>query len=925
MSKESSSGIFSVLLLASMFTLPFSVPSVNATDTIYILPNGSISSPFPANITTSNNITYNFTDNNYLPIVVQRDNVVIDGKGWILQGAGNRTGIDLSNRTKITVKNMQITTFSIGILLSSSLQFTLTGNNITANSNAGIWSAYSGDFWSSLSNTISNNNITNNGYGIVMHGGGYTTISKNKIAGNANAGVRLESGSRYNKISKNLIMNNTDGISPVISYNSISGNNITANRNTGINLVNAAYLTISGNNITTNDNYGIYGTTSGGLNAGDRTNTISGNNIKNNWFGIDIIGSYGTTISGNNIAANSYGISLYLDSHNTIAGNNVSNNNIGIDFFVTIYETDNRFYHNNFINNTKQAKNSYGAEFASWDNGYPFGGNYWSDYNGTDLMGGPYQNMTGGDGMGDTPYVIDAFNKDNYPFVKPSGWLGHPPYAIFIYSPSSPDAFQSVTFKVSAWAFNEAKITEYRWSFGDGNTTTTTMSTITHVYAYAENFSVTLTVFDSNKGNLSLSQSVLVKMPTPGTGMIYINLDGNVTPSTANITTHDNVTYTFTGNNYLPIVVQRSNITIDGSSFMLQGIGNGTGFTLFYVRNITIKNTNIKSFDNGIYLYSSSNDTVSENNITANNAYGVLLKASFWGLISGNNITNNQDGVLFFYSSDYNVVSGNNITANNYGILVYSSQWVQSSSNNRFFHNNFNSNTNQAYWDASKNAWDDGYPSGGNFWSDYSGIDNKRGSSQNEIGSDGVGDTAYMVNSNNIDRYPLTKPYSGPHDVGITSFTTFKTVIVRGSSTKISLKVINYGVNRETLNVTLYANASAIVRFSLFSVTGRNSVNLMFDWNTTGVAYGSYIIRAEVTTIPGELYTGDNNATIMITVTILADINGDFVVGISDAALISGSWQLTVPSASANVDINGDGIINISDAAIIGINWQKHV
>jgi hypothetical protein len=53
------------------------------------------------------------------------------------------------------------------------------------------------------------------------------------------------------------------------------------------------------------------------------------------------------------------------------------------------------------------------------------------------------------------------------------------------------------------------------------------------------------------------------------------------------------------------------------------------------------------------------------------------------------------------------------------------------------------------------NTWDDGYPSGGNYWSDYNGIDVKSGSYQNETGSDGVGDTPYIIDANNTDHYPL--------------------------------------------------------------------------------------------------------------------------------------------------------------------------
>lgn len=55
----------------------------------------------------------------------------------------------------------------------------------------------------------------------------------------------------------------------------------------------------------------------------------------------------------------------------------------------------------------------------NWDNGYPSGGNYWSDYKGVDLYSGPYQNITGCDGIGDTPYIIDEYNVDRYPLMNP--------------------------------------------------------------------------------------------------------------------------------------------------------------------------------------------------------------------------------------------------------------------------------------------------------------------------------------------------------------------------------------------------------------------------------------------------------------------------------------------------------------------------
>jgi hypothetical protein len=50
----------------------------------------------------------------------------------------------------------------------------------------------------------------------------------------------------------------------------------------------------------------------------------------------------------------------------------------------------------------------------------------------------------------------------------------------------------------------------------------------------------------------------------------------------------------------------------------------------------------------------------------------------------------------------------------------------------------------------------------GNHWSDYTGIDERSGLSQDKPGSDGIGDTQYTIDVNNRDRYPLMEPWSIP-------------------------------------------------------------------------------------------------------------------------------------------------------------------
>ena len=57
---------------------------------------------------------YTFTDNIYETIVVQRDNITVDGNGYMLQGEGSGKGFDLSNRNNVTIKNTHITEWYYG-------------------------------------------------------------------------------------------------------------------------------------------------------------------------------------------------------------------------------------------------------------------------------------------------------------------------------------------------------------------------------------------------------------------------------------------------------------------------------------------------------------------------------------------------------------------------------------------------------------------------------------------------------------------------------------------------------------------------------------------------------------------------------------------------------------------------------------------
>jgi parallel beta-helix repeat protein len=339
----------------------------------------------------------------------------------------------------------------------------------------------------------------------------------------------------------------------------------------------------------------------------------------------------------------------------------------------------------------------------------------------------------------------------------------------------------------------------------------------------------------------SMSTLAFNIQPVKAGGTIYIRADGSVDPPTAPIQQDERI-YTFTGNINDSIVVQRSNIIIDGAGCALQGPGSGNGFYLSGINNVTIKGTNVKGFDWGIGLSAgASYNTILGNNITSNyggvhlswssgnvlknnsminNDYNFMVvgyalshfvqdidtsntvdgkpiyywvsrenievpsDAGYVALVNSTNITvkglrlkNNGQAILLAYTTNAQIVN-NNLTNNYYGIsLLYSSNnniyrnditnnswcgvWLECSSDNRLCHNNFISNQYHVYFSVgpSINTWDDGYPSGGNYWSDYTGIDAYSGPYQNETERDGIGDVPYVIDADNRDNYPLMPPY----------------------------------------------------------------------------------------------------------------------------------------------------------------------
>jgi len=248
-------------------------------------------------------------------------------------------------------------------------------------------------------NTLSANFITGAEYGIEILNAQNNRIVNNTIVNNRAgsdswcAGIRLEGGG-YSQIHSNLISGNYYGVllysnSP---YVSVYGNNISYNE-FGIRVASggSGYLNVSNNIVMNNRGYGI-GLT--GFGSSSNNATITRNLIVNNSDGI-ALGQY--------------------SNYNTMSQNNISMNDCGL---YIEYSTKNMVYSNNIVDNNQQV-NITSPSANAWDNDYPSGGNYWSDYDGADAYRGLYQNETGSDGIGDAPVVLDGNNTDHYPLMTP--------------------------------------------------------------------------------------------------------------------------------------------------------------------------------------------------------------------------------------------------------------------------------------------------------------------------------------------------------------------------------------------------------------------------------------------------------------------------------------------------------------------------
>ncbi len=511
---------------------------------------------------------------------------------------GNERGIDITNSNHVTVTNSNVShSAREGILASASSHVSIRYNNVTNNSGGGVefsqsadsttsgnaigWNMGPGILFDNSVDMIARRNVfTMNGLVIngsaLIHYASHSITSDNRVNGKPLYYFRNCVSVTLNKVPVGqLIAANCGGVRAIsvnisntdagvqlyyVAGAEVSNTAISSIRGYGVQVGYSFNITVVGSNVSTSSAGGITGQTSTdvtiaqtnitrdgpfGVRLDTSTNvTIKGSRISLSGEGLRLSYCTGVVLLGNNFSNDTTGANLSSPSALTAVGNSFTNNGVGLALRAMWPSNDVLIHHNNFVDNMKQAFVQMQTP-PKWDDGYPGGGNYWSDYGGVDQCSGVNQTICPDpDGIGDTPYIIDPSNRDRYPLMTPYRPARMPPLAFFQVFSSPVDMSQNITVdaSMSADLVEPPVVLQVRWDWendGSWDTSWNTTKTAQHRYGLVGNYTVRLEVMD--KGGLIANATMQVIVgdfipPTINVALVSDVSVGQLVTIAANVT-----------------------------------------------------------------------------------------------------------------------------------------------------------------------------------------------------------------------------------------------------------------------------------------------------------------------------------------------------------------------------------------------------